>query len=164
MLPLEQLETSLNRLVGKKPNPNYKAEMVYICMTIHTLCPAATMEQDIMQITPKSQSIAKLYNITTGFKWLISQQDYCLYYGGQGNCVIIDLPLMLQGNCKGCNGCMLCSTACNTTIHSTAPMCTATQCLTGITYTQCCIGSTWGTTLQRSLWCTFCYNSNFRFS
>ena len=36
---------------------------------------------------------------------------------------------------KGCNGCVLCSTACNTALHSTAPMCTATQRLTGITYT-----------------------------
>ena len=32
------------------------------------------------------------------------------------------------GECKGCNGCVLCSTACNTVLHSTAPMCAATQC------------------------------------
>ena len=36
------------------------------------------------------------------------------------------------GECKGCNSCVLCSAACNTTLHSTAPMCTATQHLTGI--------------------------------
>ena len=33
---------------------------------------------------------------------------------------------------KGCNGCVLCSAVCNTALHSTAPMCTATQCLTGM--------------------------------
>ena len=37
--------------------------------------------------------------------------------------------------CKGCNGCMLFSAACNTTLYSRAPMCTATQCLTGMVYT-----------------------------
>ena len=40
-----------------------------------------------------------------------------------------------KGHCKGCNSCVLCSAACNTALHSTAPMCTATQHLTGITYT-----------------------------
>ena len=65
--------------------------------------------------------------------------------------------------CKGCNGCVLCSTACSTALHSTAPMYTAAQCLTGITYTQHCIGTTWGTIVQ-TFWCNFGIEQQFRFN
>ena len=45
------------------------------------------------------------------------------------------MPAERDTLCKGCNGCVLCSTTCNTALHSTAPMWTAIQCHTGITYT-----------------------------
>ena len=38
-------------------------------------------------------------------------------------------------DCKGFNGCVLCIAVCNNALHSAAPLCTATQCLTGIIYT-----------------------------
>ena len=47
----------------------------------------------------------------------------------------IYIYIHLNVYCKGCNGCVLCSAVCNTTLHSTAPMCTATQRHTGIIYT-----------------------------
>ena len=66
---------------------------------------------------------------------------------GKSMYIWLHLALCTHVYCKGCSGCVAHSTAYNNALHSTAPICAATQCHNRYnTYTQRCASNTWGTT------------------